>query len=81
MQATVVTDRLCFCNCHRHGVGYYAAYRDDITEAALACSVCINAHCPAILSRDNWPYHKPDPLIPHNDATAYTEEGEGPESV
>lgn len=74
----VVTDRLCFCPCHRHGVGYYAAYRDDITEAALACTACINAHCPAILSRDPWPYHRPEsPPPPIADATAYTGEDDG----
>ena len=75
----VVTDRLCFCPCHRHGYGYYAATRDDIVEAALACTECLNAHCPALLSRDPWPYHKPEPSISASDATAYTDEGEGKE--
>ena len=54
------------------------AATDDVVEAGLACSKCLNQHCPALCST------KPTPIIPRGitppvipgspDATAYTEE-------
>ena len=59
---------------------YHYAATDDVTDAGAACPKCIDAHCPALLSRLPNPYHKPEPSISASDATAYTEDGEGPET-
>ena len=66
----------------RHDAPWTAT--DDVVEAALACRVCQNRHCPALCSTRPTPVIRrllpPFPPIPHNDATAYTDPEQGDSS-
>lgn len=46
----------CDCGCHQGSVLKIAPDVRDVTEAAVACSQCIDAHCLSITADWPWPY-------------------------
>jgi len=52
----------CLCWCHKEHDGYWRSDGVDVfdvLEAAIACTLCINHHCPALLGKKPRPTPAP----------------------